>query len=201
MQSSGSWGLLNVPATPSWATQQSDRAINCMADECEAGCRWEPHPATLSQPAAGLDPTHRPLHFPRSDAEAVRRGLLCAADRGDERARVHRFWHPHHPAHRVMGQAALAWPAVERGGLGWLGPKIPLPATSWPVTLHSIYCSQNGWERGSVPFGAPCSPQAGADPILIPSPLGTDFRRAVGWGGSQSSQTQGVGVTCPKGKA
>lgn len=101
----------------------------------------------------------------------------------------------------MRGQAALAWPAVERGGLGWLGPKTPLPAASWPMTSHSIYCSQNGWETGSVPFRAPCLPQAGADPTRFPSSLGTDFRRAVDWRGSQSSQTQGVGVTCPKGKA
>lgn len=172
-----------------------------MTDECEAGCRWEPHLATLSWPVAGLDSTHRPSHFPRSDAEAVRRGLLCTADRGDEWARVHGFRHPHHPAHGVRGQASLAWPTVERGGLGWLGPKTPLPAASWPMTSHSIYCSQNGWERDSVPFGAPSSPQAGADPARFSSPLGTDFRRAVGWGSSQSSQTQEVGVTCPKGNA
>lgn len=90
---------------------------------------------------------------------------------------------------------------------GAAGPEDPAsccqPAHGRPslLTPHSIYYSRNGWERGPVPLGAPCLPQVGADPARFPSPLGIDFRRAVGWGGSQSSQTLGVGVTCPKGKA
>ncbi|KAM9688685.1 peptidyl-prolyl cis-trans isomerase NIMA-interacting 1 isoform 1-T1 [Trichechus inunguis] len=49
------------------------------------------------------------------DAEAIRRRLICAADRGDERARVHGFRHPHHPPHRVRLRAAQAWPAGRAG--------------------------------------------------------------------------------------